>query len=285
MNAKDKVFCLKKTLNLKGNLIDLSTPIVMGILNVTPDSFYDGGRYTTNTDILKQAEKIIKEGGTVIDVGGYSSRPGAEDIPEAEELKRVTKSINTLIKSFPEAYISVDTFRAGVAKAAIEEGACMINDISGGNLDKKMFATVAELNVPYVLMHMKGTPQNMISQTVYKDLLLDMLDYFQKKTHALVQLGVKDLILDPGFGFSKSMEQNYEILKNLDYFQVLNLPVLLGVSRKSTICKSLNVKAGEALNGTTVLNTIGLINGGNILRVHDVKEAMEAIKLYKLTYN
>lgn len=282
---KDKVFCLKKTLNLKGNLVQLDTPLVMGILNVTPDSFYDGGRYTRNRDLLLHVEKMLKDGATILDIGGYSSRPGALALPVEEELKRVINGIKIIVKSFPEAYISVDTFRARVAKAAVEEGACMINDISGGNLDKEMFSTVASLQVPYVLMHMKGTPQNMKDKNTYNDLMSDIVDYFQKKVHELVNFGVKDVILDPGFGFAKSIAQNYEILRNLDYFQVLNLPVLLGVSRKSSIYKSLNITAEEALNGTTVLNTIGLMNGGNILRVHDVKEAAEAIKLFKLTYH
>lgn len=285
MEAKDKVFSTKKTLNLKGNLVDLTTPLVMGILNVTPDSFYDGGYYNSDTLLIKQALKLHNEGATILDIGGYSSRPGATDIPQEEELKRVVNGINIVLKELPEAFISVDTFRSEVAKAAIEAGACMVNDISGGSLDKNMWKTVAALKVPYILMHMKGTPQNMKDHAVYEKLLPELLDYFHTRLHQLNELGVKDILVDPGFGFAKTIDQNYEILKNLNYFKALNRPLLIGLSRKSFIHKRLGIKPEKALNGTTVLNTIALMNGASILRVHDVKEAVEAVKLYKLTYN
>ncbi len=257
----------------------------MGVLNVTPDSFYDGGKHTTGQAILQQVEQMLAEGATIIDIGGYSSRPGAEDISTEEEKKRVVESIKLVSKTFPEAYISVDTFRASVAQEAVAAGACIINDISGGTLDERMFDTVAALQVPYVLMHMQGTPQTMVQQTAYENLLLDILDYFQRKVAKLRSLGIADIIIDPGFGFAKKASQSYELLRHLDIFKVLNLPVLVGLSRKSMIYRNLDVTPQEALNGTTVLNTIALMNGAHILRVHDVKEAIESIKLYKLTFN
>jgi len=285
LKITEKTAYEKQFLNLKGNLIDLSTPIVMGILNVTPDSFYDGGKHTTGQAILQQAERMLNEGATIIDIGGYSSRPGAENIDKEEEKKRVVESIKIVSKTFPEAYISVDTFRSTVAQEAVEAGACIINDISGGTLDEGMFDTVAALRVPYVLMHMQGTPQNMTQRTAYENLLLDILDYFQQKVAKLRALGVADIIIDPGFGFAKKASQSYEILRHLDIFKVLSLPVMAGLSRKSMIYRSLEVTPQEALNGTTALNTIALMNGARILRVHDVKEAIETIKLYKLTYH
>lgn len=284
MNPKDTVFYPKTTLNIKGKILDLSSPVVMGILNVTPDSFYDGGVYTTEKDILNKASKILSEGARIIDVGGYSSRPGADDITTIEEIQRVVPAIRAIIHEFPNAIISIDTFRAEVARAAIEEGAAIINDISGGALDKEMFATVAQLKAPYILMHMKGTPQTMANENDYNDLLLDIIDYFQKKISELKNLGIKDLVIDPGFGFAKSINQNYELLRNLNYFKLLNLPILVGISRKSMIYRKLSIGSEEALNGTTVLNTIALMNGATILRVHDVKEAVEAITLFKATY-
>jgi dihydropteroate synthase len=285
LHSKDTVFYSKKTLNFKGNLIDLSEPVVMGILNVTPDSFYDGGAYSTESALLEKASQMIEEGAKIIDVGGYSSRPQASDISEKEETERVIPAIRSIMKAFPEACISIDTFRSNVVRAAVEEGAVMVNDISGGSLDPKMFPLIAELDVPYVLMHMKGTPQTMAKLTDYENIVLEMIEYFQKRLFELKQIGVKDVIIDPGFGFAKTIDQNYELLKNLNYFKCLNKPILAGVSRKSMICRKLNVEAEDALNGTTVLNTIALMNGAGVLRVHDVKFAVESIKLYKATYH
>lgn len=256
----------------------------MGILNVTPDSFYDGGRFFTPDTIKTQAEKMLKEGADIIDVGGYSSRPGANDISEQEETDRVCDAIGILHKEFPSINISVDTFRSSVAEAGLKEGACMINDISGGELDNKMFSTIAKWKVPYILMHMKGTPQTMTKQTDYENLLLELLEYFNRKIEILKNLGVNDIIIDPGFGFAKNIKQNFLMLKNLPYIKVLEKPLLIGISRKSMIYKTLGVEPGEALNGTTVLNTIALQNKASILRVHDVKEAVECVKLFNL-YN
>jgi dihydropteroate synthase len=281
--SKDTIFYSKKTLNLKGNILDLSEPAVMGILNITPDSFYDGGAYEGREKVIERVRQMLKEGAKIIDVGGYSSRPDADDISVEEELKRVVPAIRQINKEFSSAYISIDTFRSEVAKAAVDEGACMVNDISGGEGDEKMFPLIAELNVPYVVMHMRGTPQTMKNLTDYKNITLDIIEYFQKKIFALKHLGVKDMIIDPGFGFAKSGDQNYELLKNLNYFKSLNLPVLAGLSRKSMIWKKLGTDAQGALNGTTVLNTIALTKGADILRVHDVKAAAEAIKLFKAT--
>lgn len=286
LKAKDKVFYSKITLNIKGKPWVLDTPKVMGILNVTPDSFYDGGRFNNEDAMLKQVEKLIEEGASIIDIGGYSTRPGAPETSEDEETFRVVKSIDNILKRFPETLISVDTFRSGVAMKAVESGAVIINDVSGGTLDDKMFETVAAAKVPYILMHMRGNPSNMQTFVDYDNLLEDMLTFFQERVYALQQAGVADIVIDPGFGgFAKTIHQNFEILRNLNYFQILNLPILAGLSRKSTIYKSLNIEAAEALNGTTVLNTIALVNGAKILRVHDVKEAVEAIKLYNLTYH
>lgn len=284
MSRKDSLFQVKKTLNLRGNLVSLDTPLVMGILNVTPDSFYAGSRHQQDSSLLKKAEEMLSEGVTILDIGGYSSRPGAEHISPEEETERISTAIASILQEFPEAYISIDTFRAAVAQRAIQEGACMINDISGGNLDSEMYTTVAKLKVPYVLMHMKGTPQNMIKHTHYDHLVTELYTYFSHKIEQLNSLGVSDVVLDPGFGFSKSKEQSYEVLKNLGYFKSMKLPMLAGVSRKSMIYKELNITAEEALNGTTALNTIALMNGASILRVHDVKPAMEAVKLFKATY-
>ena len=273
-------FSTNKTLNINGRLADLSVPAIMGILNVTPDSFYDGGRFLTEASVLEQAGKMLSEGADIIDVGGYSSRPGASDIPEAEERERVVKSVGAIMQHFPGTVISVDTFRSTVAEAAVDAGASMINDIAGGSLDPGMFQTVARLRVPYILMHMKGTPQNMNSQTAYDDLMKEMLDFFHQKIHLLRQLEVKDIIIDPGIGFSKTIRQNFSILNALERFSILEKPVLIGLSRKSMIWKTLNIEPTGALNGTTVLNTIALLKGASILRVHDVKEAREAVKLF-----
>ncbi len=250
----------------------------MGILNVTPDSFYDGGRFTNEERILAQVEKMINEGADIIDIGAYSSRPGAIDIPVREELERMVKAVHAVQKNFPEIILSADTFRAEVAKAAIGEGASMINDISGGK-DENMFEAAALLKVPYVLMHMRGTPQTMTQLTQYDNLLKDIVDYFHAKIAKLHSLGVKDIIIDLGFGFAKTIEQNFELLAKLHYFKVLEKPILAGVSRKSFIWKTLETNPEGALNGTISANTIALLHGARLLRVHDVKEAVDCIRL------
>lgn len=251
----------------------------MGILNITPDSFYDGGIYKNDRDILHKAEKMLSAGATFIDVGGYSSRPKATHISEEEELKRILPVIDLVLKEFPDTLISADTFRSRVAKQSVEAGASIINDISAGKMDQDMLQTAAELKVPYIMMHMKGTPQTMGKQANYKNLLKEVLFYFSERIAEARRLGIIDLIIDPGFGFSKTVQQNYELLNNLDHFNILELPILVGVSRKSMIHKPLNISADEALNGTSILNTIALQKGASILRVHDVKEAMECIIL------
>ena len=270
------------TINCKGNLIDLSTPKVMGILNLTPDSFYDGGAYLNDIDILKQVEKMLNEGASFIDIGAYSSRPNAEHISEDEELKRLIPQIKNIVKAFPEALLSIDTFRSKVAKESVETGACIINDISGGSLDANMFKTIGELQVPYILMHLKGTPQNMQQNPTYDNVVRDLLNYFSEKILLLKKEKVNDIIVDVGFGFSKTMDHNYSLLKNLAQFKILDTPILTGVSRKSMLYKLLDSNAKNALNATTVANTIALQNGTNILRVHDVKEAVEAINIVNL---
>jgi len=245
----------------------------MGILNVTPDSFYDGGKYKSEKEILKQVELMLSQGATFIDIGAYSSRPKAKHISEEEELSRLIPVLNTILVNFPDILISVDTFRSKVALESIAHGACMINDISAGSMDKNMFATIAKLQVPYVIMHMAGTPQNMQNHTLYKDLLKEVIFYFSEKIHDLRKLGVNDLILDPGFGFSKTLDQNFELLGKLELFSFLDLPILAGLSRKSMLYKLLDIRPEEALNATSVANTIALQKGSSILRVHDVKEA------------
>jgi len=251
----------------------------MGIINITPDSFFSGSRKNTSTDILKTAEKMLSEGATFLDIGGYSSRPGAVDISEQDELDRVLKPIEAIAKEFPQAIISIDTFRSGVAREAVANGARIINDISGGHLDPKMLGVVRELNVPYIAMHMRGTPQTMKEMTDYEDLLKEVTSYFSNVIHRCNDLGIKDVIIDPGFGFAKQASQSFQLLRDLKYLQQLERPMLVGVSRKSMIYKTLGTTPEEALNGTSVLNAIALLNGANILRVHDVKEAVEAIKL------
>ncbi len=266
-------------------MIDLTQPKVMGILNLTPDSFYDGGKFKSEIDILKQIEKMLKEGADFIDIGAYSSRPDAKHISEDQELNRIIPVLELIISEFPDILISIDTFRSSIAKNCIEAGASMINDISAGNLDDKMFSTISKLQVPYIIMHMKGSPQNMRSQTNYSDLIGDIIFYFSKKINELRSLGVNDVIIDVGFGFSKTLDQNYELLQNLNLFETLDLPILTGISRKSMLYNYLDTTAEEALNATTVTNTIALKQGTNILRVHDVKQAVEAIKiLEKLKY-
>lgn len=267
------------TINCKGKLIDLSSPKVMGILNITPDSFYDGGRFKDEVSILNQVDKMLTEGATFIDVGAYSSRPGAKHISEQEELKRIVPVINLLIKKYPESIISVDTFRSKIAKETIHAGAAIVNDISGGNMGTKMFQTVADLQVPYILMHMLGTPQNMQQNPVYNDVIKDIISFFASKIYTLHELKLNDVIIDVGFGFGKTVNHNYQILKDLELFKILDAPILAGISRKSMLYKTLGVSAKEALNATTSANTIALLNGANILRVHDVKEAVEAVKI------
>lgn len=272
-----------KSINCNGNLIDLTSPKVMGILNLTPDSFYDGGKYKSEKEILSQTEKMLAEGATFIDIGAYSSRPGAQPISEAEELARLLPILEIIVKTYPKALISIDTFRSAVARQAITSGACIVNDISAGNLDDKMFSMVAELQIPYIMMHMRGTPQNMQDCTVYDDLAKDIIFYFSKKINELRMLGLNDIILDVGFGFSKTLDQNYELLQNLNLFTYFDIPILSGLSRKSMLYKLLHISSKEALNATTTANTIALLQGSNILRVHDVKEAMESIKIVEKT--
>ncbi len=271
------------TINCKGQLIDLSIPKVMGILNVTPNSFFDGGKYKNESEILSQVEKMLNDGATFIDIGAYSSKPNADFVSEEEELQRIVPIVNLILENFPETLISIDTFRSEVAQACIENGAAIINDISAGNLDDKMLETIAKYNVPYIMMHMRGTPKTMQIMTNYENIVKDMLFYFSEKVAKARSLGINDLILDPGFGFAKTIEQNYEVLQKMELFNTLELPILVGFSRKSMIYKSLNSIAEEALNGTTVLNTLALTKGAKILRVHDVKEAMECVTLYTKT--
>ena len=276
---QNNVFYTNKTLNVRGKLLDLSTPKVMGILNVTPDSFYDGGKFTGEKPVLDQVKKMLDEGASFIDVGGYSSRPGAAEISEEEEAVRVVPTIQFIIKNFPQCIISIDTFRSSTAIKAVEAGASIINDISGGEQDPRMFETVASLDVPYILMHMRGTARTMTTLTAYSNLLKDITDYFHTKIYRLHQLGAKDIIIDPGFGFAKTAEQSFELLHHLDYFKILAQPILAGISRKSMIWKTLQTTTEGALNGTTALNTVALLKGASILRVHDVKEAVECIHL------
>ena len=271
------------TINCLGQLIDLNTPKVMGILNITPNSFYDGGQYVTEQSILNQVEKMLVEGATFIDIGAYSSKPNATFVSQEEELARLLPVVKSVLKHFPETLLSIDTFRCEVAKASLNLGATMINDIAAGNLDDKMFETIANFQVPYVMMHMKGTPQNMTSLTQYENIVKEVLFYFSEKIATARSFGINDLVVDPGFGFAKTLEQNYEVLHHLALFQTLELPILVGVSRKSMVYKVLETSAEEALNGTTVLNTISLTKGAKILRVHDVKEAVEAVKLFTNT--
>lgn len=267
------------TINCKGTLVDLSSPKVMGILNITPDSFFDGGKYKNEAEILSQVEKMLLHGATFIDVGAYSSRPGAKHISEVEELNRIAPVINLLVKNFPEIIISVDTFRSRVARETINAGAAIINDISGGKMDENMFSTAANLQVPYILMHMLGTPQNMQKNPIYNDVTTEIISFFAAQIHKLHQLKLNDVIIDVGFGFGKTIDHNFEILKNLSLFKSLDAPILAGISRKSMLYKTLNISAQQALNATTSANTIALLNGATILRVHDVKEAVEAVKI------
>ena len=273
----------KNTINLNGRLIDLSKPVVMGILNVTPDSFFDGGKYKTEKKIIQRAEEILDQGGTIIDIGALSTRPGAEFISTKEEIERLLPAVKAVRKAFPKAHVSIDTFRSWVALTVIEEcGPCIVNDVSGGNFDGLMFDTIGKLGVPYILMHMLGNPLQMETNPVYEDIIRDISMFFTDRVKKLTQAGVKDVILDPGFDFGKTMAHNYELLNRLDSFKVFQLPLLVGVSRKSMIYKLLGSKSEEALNGTTVVNTLALMGGSDLLRVHDVREAVEAVRILNM---
>lgn len=283
--TEDKLFPQKYTFQIKGRVYSLDKPKIMGILNLTPDSFFEGSRVSQEEKmILDAAEKMISDGADFLDLGGYSTRAGALDISTEEEIQRVAPAISLIKREFPEILISVDTFRSEVAKHAVESGADLINDISAGNLDSQMLATAAQLNVPYIAMHMKGTPQTMQEETIYQDLIPEILYYFSQKLEQFRKLGIKDVIIDPGFGFAKTREQNFQLLRDLKCFQRLGFPILAGVSRKSMIYKTLQINPSEALNGTTALNMFALSQGANILRVHDVKEAKETVTLFEQLY-
>jgi len=268
------------TLNCKGRLLVVDKPLVMGIINTTPDSFYSGSRQQAVDAVLSKAEQMLNDGATILDIGGQSTRPGSEKLSADEELHRVIAPIEIINKNFPEAFISIDTYYSKVATNAVATGASIINDISAGSIDAAMIETVAALKVPYVLMHMQGTPQTMQQQPSYENVTKEVLDFLIKKVNELRKAGITDVIVDPGFGFGKTIDHNFELLRNLSVFNMLNCPVLVGISRKSTIYKTLGTTTDESLNGTTALNTIGLMNGASILRVHDVKEAVEIIKLF-----
>lgn len=275
---------MPKTINIRGELVSLEQPLVMGILNITPDSFYESSRNIEYNDALSRADQIIREGANIIDVGAYSSRPGADDISEEEEIERLKSVLPQIRERYPHAIISVDTFRSGVARYSVEEyGVDIINDITGGEGDLDMFRTVAQLKVPYILMHMRGTPQTMQNETSYNNVIVDIIEYFSRKISELHLLGVNDIILDPGIGFAKSLEQNYNIIKNLADFAQFKLPLLVGVSRKSMIYKLFNTTPQEALPGTVALNTMALTKGANILRVHDVRECVETVRIFELS--
>ena len=268
-------------LKLKGKLYDLRTPVVMGVVNITPDSFFAFSRYKSDRTLLQQVETFLAEGATIIDVGGYSTRPQAAPVSVDEEIKRISEALEIICKKFPEAVLSVDTFRSPVARMAVQEyGVAMINDIGGGTLDQLMFETIADLQVAYVLMHTRGNPQHMQEQTQYEDVVADVLQFLAKRVAQLRLLGVHDVVIDPGFGFAKTLEQNYEMMSKLSIFRQINAPLLVGISRKSMIYKLLGVDPEEAMNGTTALNMLALMGGASILRVHDVKEAVETIRIF-----
>lgn len=269
------------TINCKGELIDLSTTKVMGILNITPDSFYDGGKYKDEGSILRQVEKMLTEGAGFIDAGAYSSRPGADHMSVDTELSRIVPVVDLLLREFPDILLSIDTFRSEVARHCLEAGACMINDISGGDLDPKMMQTIASFQVPYIVMHMRGNPQNMTEQTAYDNMIVEIRKSFSEKLARARSLKINDIIIDPGFGFAKTRKQNFELLNHLELFNTFEVPMLVGLSRKSMIYKTLDINASQALNGTTALHMVALSKGANILRVHDVREAVECVKLYR----
>ena len=277
---KDTYLVENYSINCKGNLIDLSTPKIMSIVNTTPDSFYDGGQYNTIEKALQKVEVDISNNATFIDIGGYSSKPNAAHVTEEEELKRTIPVIEAILKSFPEAVISIDTFRGKVAKEAVDAGAALINDISAFELDKEMINTLKTYKVPYILMHMLGTPQNMQNNPSYKNVVKDIIQFLSNKIRELKTFGIHDIIIDPGFGFGKTLSNNYELMANLNYFTTLKHPLLVGVSRKSIIYKLLNINSLDSINGTTALNMYSLLNGANILRVHDTKEAKECIRIF-----
>ena len=279
-NNQQTTYNLQTSINCKGQLIDLSLPKVMGILNLTPNSFYDGGKYKNSDEIVNQVDKMLCDGATFIDVGSYSSKPNSEFVYEKEELNRLLPIINLLLDKFPNLILSVDTFRSEVAQKAVENGVALVNDISAATLDEKMLETVSKLQVPYIMMHIKGNPQTMQSLANYDDIVKEMIFYFSERIQLARSFGINDLILDLGFGFAKTVDQNYEVLQKLELFSMLELPLLAGISRKSMIYKTLNITPKEALNGTTILNTIALQKGAKILRVHDVKEAVECITLF-----
>ena len=282
-STANKFLKRENTINLNGRLIDLSTPIVMGILNVTPDSFFDGGKYETEKNIIERAEEILVKGATIIDIGAFSTRPGTEAISSKEEIDRLLPAVKAVRKAFPTANISIDTFRSGVALKVIEDcGPCIVNDVSGGNFDEHMFETIGRLGVPYILMHMLGTPLQMEKNPVYEDIIRTISMFFTDRVNKLIKAGVKDVILDPGFGFGKTLVHNYELLNRLDSFKVFQLPILVGISRKSMIYKLLGTKPADALNGTSVVNTLALMGGADIMRVHDVREAVEAVRILNM---
>jgi len=273
----------KSTINLDGRILDLSQPVVMGIINVTPDSFFDGGKYKTEKKVVKRAEEILEQGGSVIDIGAVSTQPGVEGISTKDEIDRLLPAVEAVKKAFPDAFISIDTYRSWVALKVIEEcGPCMVNDVSGGNFDAHMFETIGKLDVPYILMHMLGTPVKMQENPEYEDIIRDISLFFTDRVKQLTKAGVKDVIIDPGFGFGKTLEHNYELLNRLDSFKVFQLPLMVGVSRKSMIYKLLATNPDEALNGTSVVNTLALMGGADILRVHDVKETVEAVRILNM---
>jgi dihydropteroate synthase len=286
LDFEDRLFPPKITLRIKGKLLLMDRPWIMGILNITPDSFYSGSRFSESVEQIKLiAEKMVIEGADILDVGGYSSRPGADEVSVDEELSRVLPAIEVIKKNNPEILISIDTFRAEVAQEAVRAGADIINDISSGDLDRDMINTVAGLGVPYIAMHMRGNPKNMQQKTNYTDVLLEIVSFFAKKLEIFTKAGIKDVILDPGFGFAKTLEQNYWILKNLSYFKIIQAPILVGISRKSMIYKKLDLTPEESLNATTALHMAALVNGAGILRVHDVKEAKQTVLLYNQLYS
>lgn len=279
MNFQNNTLQTSQSLNCNGTLIDLSIPKVMGILNLTPNSFYDGGHFTNHDQVLHQVDKMLQEGATFIDIGAYSSKPNAEFVSEMDEINRLKPFLKHIIKEFPEILVSIDTFRSRVAQFAVENGACMVNDIAAGTLDDKMFETMAHLQVPYIMMHTRGTPQNMQNLTHYNHLIKEINEYFSEKISKAKQHGITDIVIDPGFGFAKTLQQNYHLMQHLSLLNIHDLPILVGISRKSMIYKLLETTPTQALNGTTVLHTIALQKQAKILRVHDVKEAIECIKI------